>query len=80
MPIKACADKLKREFEEFGFPPQFPPAIEAQIEQIKLDSGDKNSEKEIEIKDKTKGKKSKAVAKSGGLKYQFQIMKGMHTH
>ncbi|RUS81966.1 hypothetical protein EGW08_010281, partial [Elysia chlorotica] len=23
MPIKACADKLKREMEEFGFPPQF---------------------------------------------------------
>jgi leucyl-tRNA synthetase len=24
MPIKACADKLKREMSEFGFPPCFP--------------------------------------------------------
>lgn len=24
MPIKACADKLKREVEEFGYPPVFP--------------------------------------------------------
>ncbi|GFS17465.1 leucine--tRNA ligase, cytoplasmic [Elysia marginata] len=24
MPIKACADKLKREMEEFGYPPRFP--------------------------------------------------------
>lgn len=69
MPIKACADKLKREFEEFGFPPKFP-TLEDAVEKIQIE--DKN---EVEIKDKTKGKKSKAVAKSGGLKYQFQIMK-----
>ena len=24
MPIKACADKIKRELETFGYPPQFP--------------------------------------------------------
>ena len=24
MPIKACADKLKREMETFGYPPNFP--------------------------------------------------------
>ena len=24
MPIKACADKLKKEMESFGFPPNFP--------------------------------------------------------
>lgn len=24
MPIKACADKLAREMEQFGYPPQFP--------------------------------------------------------
>ena len=24
MPIKACADKIKRELETYGFPPQFP--------------------------------------------------------
>jgi leucyl-tRNA synthetase len=26
MPIKACADKIKREIEQFGCPPKFPPA------------------------------------------------------
>lgn len=26
MPIKTSADKLKRELEQFGFPPQFPVA------------------------------------------------------
>lgn len=70
MPIKACADKLKREIEEFGFPPQFP--LEDAVEKIEIDDN-----KEIEIKDKAKGKKSKAVAKTGGLKYQFQIMKSL---
>ncbi|CAF4712170.1 unnamed protein product, partial [Rotaria magnacalcarata] len=24
MPIRAAADKLKRELEDFGFPPKFP--------------------------------------------------------
>ena len=70
MPIKACADKLRREFEEFGFPPKFP--IEDALDQVKLDD-----KKEVEIKDKSKGKKSKAVAKSGGLKYQYQIMRAL---
>jgi leucyl-tRNA synthetase len=27
MPIKACADKIKRELETFGFPPQFPQVV-----------------------------------------------------
>ena len=53
MPIKACADKLKREMEDFGYPPNFEldkapepdtTAIESQI-------------KEIEIKDKSKSSK-----------------------
>jgi len=70
MPIKACADKLKREFEKYGFPPQFP--IEDTLADVTIDE-----KKEVEIKDKSKGKKSKAVAKTGGLKYQFQIMKSL---
>lgn len=70
MPIKAGADKLKREIEEFGFPPQFP--IEDALDKVKIED-----KPEIEIKDKAKGKKSKAVAKTGGLKYQFQIMKSL---
>jgi hypothetical protein len=49
MPIKACADKLKREMKEFGFPPNFPvSAIEVELEGTKADAV---------IKDKSKGKK-----------------------
>lgn len=65
MPIKACADKLKREIELYGNPPVFP-----EEEEVTVD----DKEDEIIIKDKAKGKKSKAVAKSGSTKYQWQIM------
>lgn len=47
MPIKACADKLKREMELFGYPPQFP--HEEKIEEEIID--------DIVIKDKSKGTK-----------------------
>ncbi|XP_023719328.1 leucine--tRNA ligase, cytoplasmic isoform X2 [Cryptotermes secundus] len=69
MPIKACSDKLKREMEEFGFPPEFPAtAFEVEPEESKADAV---------VKDKSKGKKSKAVAKSGSGKYQWQIMQSL---
>lgn len=64
MPIKAGADKLKREMADYGFPPVFP----IQMEEEKLE------ETEIVIKDKAKGKKSKLKAKTGDLKYQWEIM------
>ncbi|XP_018574667.1 leucine--tRNA ligase, cytoplasmic, partial [Anoplophora glabripennis] len=67
MPIKACADKLKREMELYGFPPQFP-----QTEEITIEEDDEGIPK-----DKSKGKKSKAVAKAGTAKYQWQIMKSL---
>lgn len=47
MPIKACADKLKREIEMFGFPPKFY-EVEATPE---VESSDGIP------KDKSKGKK-----------------------
>ncbi|OZC06090.1 hypothetical protein X798_06927 [Onchocerca flexuosa] len=68
MPIKVAADKLKREVEEFGYPPQFPDNDD--IMSVEED----NVIDEI-IKDKSKGKKSKAIAKTGTAKYQWQIMK-----
>ncbi|XP_033208531.1 leucine--tRNA ligase, cytoplasmic isoform X2 [Belonocnema kinseyi] len=68
MPIKACADKLKRELELYGYPPNFPKE-ETYVVEEKLE--------EIVIKDKSKGKKSKAVAKAGGAKYQWQIMQSL---
>lgn len=49
MPIKACADKLKREMELYGYPPQFP-----NEEKIKEEIKD-----DIVIKDKSKGTKVK---------------------
>ncbi|RXN26704.1 leucine--tRNA cytoplasmic [Labeo rohita] len=70
MPIKACADKLKREMELYGNPPQFPEEGEEEEEQ-------KKTTDEVIIKDKAKGKKSKAVAKAGGSKFQWDIMKSL---
>lgn len=69
MPIKACADKLKREMEDFGDPPVFPEHDESAVEEEKSD--------EPVIKDKSKGKKSKATAKAGTAKYQWQIMQSL---
>ncbi|XP_046369849.2 leucine--tRNA ligase, cytoplasmic-like [Haliotis rufescens] len=66
MPIKACADKLKREMEDFGFPPEFPPE--------KVEEEESPVDREVVIKDKAVGKKSKVLAKTGGLKYQWLIM------
>ncbi|EFN76201.1 Leucyl-tRNA synthetase, cytoplasmic [Harpegnathos saltator] len=67
MPIKACADKLKREIELYGYPPQFPEELETVEEQVD----------DVIPKDKSKGKKSKAVAKVDSVKYQWQIMQAL---
>jgi len=69
MPIKACADKIAREMEMFGNPPTFPVEEETVPEVVERE--------EIVIKDKSKGKKSKAAAKQGAGKYQWQIMKSL---
>uniref|UniRef100_A0A8D0DXC2 Leucine--tRNA ligase, cytoplasmic n=1 Tax=Salvator merianae TaxID=96440 RepID=A0A8D0DXC2_SALMN len=69
MPIKACADKLKREMELYGCPPEFPDEEEEEEEVPKVE--------EVVIKDKSKGKKSKAAAKSSSSKYQWGIMKSL---
>ncbi|XP_051955494.1 leucine--tRNA ligase, cytoplasmic [Xyrauchen texanus] len=71
MPIKACADKLKREMELYGYPPQFPEEYDEEEEEKP-----KTTDKVI-IKDKTKGKKSKAVAKAGSSKFQWDIMRSL---
>jgi len=68
MPIKTSADKLVMELKDFGFPPQFPAVEEEQLVE---------AVQEFTIKDKSKGKKSKAVAKAGGMKYQWQIMRSL---
>ncbi|XP_048589324.1 leucine--tRNA ligase, cytoplasmic isoform X3 [Nematostella vectensis] len=57
MPIKACADKLKREMEQFGNPPRFPAV-------------DENTQDKKQMK-------SKVLAKTGNVTYQWQIMQSL---
>ncbi|CCK71315.1 leucine--tRNA ligase CDC60 KNAG_0G02590 [Huiozyma naganishii CBS 8797] len=68
MPILACADKLKREAEMFGRDYSNVPAEEDE-EPVK-----EETPKELEDITKFKAKKSKAQAKKGRGKYQFEIM------
>ena len=63
MPIKACADKLKREIEDYGCPPNFP-AVEEEEAPKEVDAL-------AEItKDKSKGKK---VSFNLFLLYSFSL-------
>lgn len=71
MPILACADKLKREIELYGFPPKFP-AEQENADEAKADKPDID---DIMAKDKSKAKKSKVQAKTGPAKHQWNIMK-----
>lgn len=47
MPIKACADKLLREMETYGYPPKFPTDVEPKVVE----------REDVIPKDKSKGKK-----------------------
>lgn len=66
MPIKASADKLKREMEIYGYPPKFPEdnQMKEKVDDM-LKNESESPEKMIEevddvvIKDKSKGKKVK---------------------
>ncbi|KAI8608988.1 hypothetical protein BC830DRAFT_1152810 [Chytriomyces sp. MP71] len=75
MPIKACADKLKKEVELFGS------NFERYVEEVDGSEGPATPEKKDakENTDPTKivKKHGKAVSKNTGLKYQFQIMRSM---
>ena len=73
MPIKACADKLKREMEDFGFPPNFP----EEVETVEIDT---SSRDDPIIKDKSKGKKSKAVAKTGSSTFIYASIQILYVH
>ncbi|KAI5629092.1 leucine--tRNA ligase, cytoplasmic-like, partial [Silurus asotus] len=57
--------------ELYGNPPQFPDEDEEEAEEKPKTSD------EIIIKDKAKGKKSKAAAKAGSSKFQWDIMKSL---
>lgn len=70
MPIKASADKLAREIQQFGNPPTFLGELEKQGNE-EPEVEDENVAKPL---DKFKGKKSKATSKSSGQAYQWEIM------
>ncbi|KDO24439.1 leucyl-tRNA synthetase [Saprolegnia parasitica CBS 223.65] len=69
MPIQAAANKLKAELDEFGFPPQFP--VDAP------ETVPAPSSAPVTNESKAKGKKSKTVAKTGGLVRQYDILSKM---
>ncbi|EGV60825.1 cytosolic leucyl tRNA synthetase [Yamadazyma tenuis] len=68
MPIKAAADKIKREIEDFGEDFSGCPPEDVEEEEVKPEKA------KSEDVTKFKAKKSKAVAKQGRGKYQFEIM------
>ncbi|OQR81111.1 leucyl-tRNA synthetase, cytoplasmic [Achlya hypogyna] len=71
MPIQAAANKLKAELQEFGFPPQFPSEEAATPPPAPTPAAPVTNES------KAKGKKSKTVAKTGGLVRQYDILAKM---
>ncbi|XP_010264844.1 PREDICTED: leucine--tRNA ligase, cytoplasmic-like isoform X2 [Nelumbo nucifera] len=74
MPIKASADKLAREIQKFGDPPAFPTAIEELSINTEPEAEEPNGSGQT-FPDKFKSKKSKAASKSGGDKFQWEIMR-----
>ncbi len=70
MPIAACADKLAREAEQFGDDYTGAPPAEEEEEEVAAPK----SEAKSEDVSKFKAKKSKAAAKQGRGKFQFEIM------
>ncbi|XP_042013598.1 leucine--tRNA ligase, cytoplasmic-like [Salvia splendens] len=74
MPIKASADKLDREIEKFGYPPAFPVVKDEEVAVPEAKPEGENEGGQNQAGGKFKGKKSKTVAKTGVVKYQWEIM------
>lgn len=64
---QACADKLKREMELYGNPPQFPEEEEEEKQQ-------QTTSDEIIIKDKAKGKKVRITGQKCYFQNEFIIL------
>ncbi|KAF7810405.1 leucine--tRNA ligase, cytoplasmic [Senna tora] len=71
MPIKASADKLAREIQQFGNPPVFPGEVEEQEHELPKNEDNSGGAPP----DKFKGKKSKVASKSTGQVFQWEIMR-----
>jgi hypothetical protein len=52
--IKASADKLKREMEDFGFPPKFPADTNEEVEEEKAATPKESESSKIDNKSKSK--------------------------
>jgi hypothetical protein len=52
--IKAAADKLKRELEDFGFPPKFPVDTNEEAEEEKVATPKESESNKIDNKSKSK--------------------------
>ncbi|PRP83020.1 leucyl-tRNA synthetase, cytoplasmic-like [Planoprotostelium fungivorum] len=77
MPIKACADKLKREMEIWGNPPQFPlPVVEEKPESETPEAAATTTARKADPL-AFHSQKSKATAKNVAT-YQWNILKGMN--
>eukprot|EP01028_Stygiella_incarcerata_P009300 TRINITY_DN4376_c0_g1_i1.p1 TRINITY_DN4376_c0_g1~~TRINITY_DN4376_c0_g1_i1.p1 ORF type:complete len:1110 (-),score=325.02 TRINITY_DN4376_c0_g1_i1:211-3249(-) len=80
MPIAACAGRLAREMETFGVPPVIPEEEEEEVvveESQTCQEKPASEEKPGEVAGKFKSKKSKAGAKTGHAKLQWDILKDM---
>ncbi|XVF56951.1 hypothetical protein PTKIN_Ptkin06aG0162300 [Pterospermum kingtungense] len=73
MPIKASADKLAREIQQFGDPPIFSREV-VDEESNSKEEPDPNESANV-APDKFKGKKSKATSKFSGQMFQWEIMR-----
>ncbi|CAI5726811.1 unnamed protein product [Hyaloperonospora brassicae] len=82
MPIQAAANKLKRELETYGTPPDFSRTLAGPTGSDgddKSEAGDEAGKTAMEgALDKAHGKKSKAAAKTGGVVHQYDILKMSH--
>ena len=68
---QANSDKLTNEIESFGCPPNFPQEVQ-EPESLTEEARDP-----ADPTKKAKKAKSKVAAKSGGFKYQWQIMRSL---
>lgn len=66
---QACSDKLKQEMKDFGYPPKFP--VIQQTEPAPTETGS------VDPTRRAKKGKSKVLAKTGNIKYQWQIMRSL---
>uniref|UniRef100_A0A0D9WE92 leucine--tRNA ligase n=1 Tax=Leersia perrieri TaxID=77586 RepID=A0A0D9WE92_9ORYZ len=72
MPIKASADKLVKEIQQYGNPPEFPSADKNPKDEL---TNDRIYGQTTASQEKYRSKRSKAVAKSGSYKSQWEIMR-----